>query len=53
MIGWYGISLPGTLTLSLIIARTAVVFALQSWLAESPEQKRTASAPAYFSVGMA
>ncbi|KAK4944404.1 hypothetical protein LTR66_014506 [Elasticomyces elasticus] len=36
-----------------MIGWTAVVFALQSWLAESPEQKRTASAPAYFSVGMA
>jgi hypothetical protein len=32
---------------------TAVVFALQSWLAETPEQKRTATTPALFSVGMA
>ncbi|OCL06093.1 translation initiation factor SU [Glonium stellatum] len=30
-----------------------IVFALQSWLAETPEQKRTATTPGYFSVGMA
>ncbi|KAH8623942.1 hypothetical protein IG631_21647 [Alternaria alternata] len=30
----------------------AVVFAIQSWLAETPEQKRTSSTPAYFQVGM-
>ncbi|KAF2691506.1 hypothetical protein K458DRAFT_1518 [Lentithecium fluviatile CBS 122367] len=35
-----------------MIGWVAVVFAIQSWLAESPEQKRTASTPAYFSVGM-
>jgi hypothetical protein len=29
-----------------------VVFAIQSWLAESPEQRRTSSTPAYFQVGM-
>jgi len=32
--------------------RVAVVFAIQSWLAESPEQKRTSTTPAYFQVGM-
>jgi hypothetical protein len=32
--------------------RVAVVFALQSWLAETPEQKKTTSTPAYFQVGM-
>lgn len=36
-----------------MIGWTAVVFALQSWLAETPEQKRTATTPSYFSVGMA
>lgn len=36
-----------------MIGWTAVVFALQSWLAETPEQKRTATTPGYFSVGMA
>jgi hypothetical protein len=32
--------------------RVAVVFALQSWLAETPEQKKSASTPAYVQVGM-
>jgi cytochrome b561 len=32
---------------------TAVMFALQNWLAETPSQKATAATPAYFSVGMA
>ncbi|ORY11540.1 translation initiation factor SUI1 [Clohesyomyces aquaticus] len=36
-----------------MIGWTSVIFALQSWLAETPEQKRTSSTPAYFSVGMA
>jgi hypothetical protein len=36
----------------LISCRVAVVFAIQSWLAESPEQRRTSSTPAYFQVGM-
>ncbi|KAF2034409.1 hypothetical protein EK21DRAFT_108031 [Setomelanomma holmii] len=35
-----------------MIGWVAVVFAIQSWLAESPEQKRTSSTPAYFQVGM-
>jgi hypothetical protein len=33
--------------------RVAVVFSLQSWLAETPEQAKTATTPGYFSVGMA
>jgi hypothetical protein len=32
--------------------RVAVVFAIQSWLAETPEQKKTSTTPAYFQVGM-
>ncbi|KAJ4373883.1 Eukaryotic translation initiation factor eIF-1 [Neocucurbitaria cava] len=35
-----------------MIGWVAVVFAIQSWLAETPEQKRTATTPAYFQVGM-
>lgn len=35
-----------------MIGWVAVVFALQSWLAETPEQRKTAATPAYFSVGM-
>ncbi|KAJ5710816.1 hypothetical protein N7488_004972 [Penicillium malachiteum] len=30
--------------------RVAFVFSLQGWLAESPEQKKTASTPAYMST---
>ena len=33
--------------------RASVVFSLQTWLAETPEQKKVASTPGYFSVGMA
>lgn len=36
----------------LTCCRVAVVFAIQSWLAETPEQAKTASTPAYFQVGM-
>ncbi|KAF2090444.1 hypothetical protein K490DRAFT_63323 [Saccharata proteae CBS 121410] len=35
-----------------LIGWTAVVFALQAWLAETPEQKKTSTTPGYFSVGM-
>lgn len=37
----------------LIRCRVSVVFSVQSWLAETPEQKKTTTTPAYFSVGMA
>lgn len=33
-------------------SRSAVVFALQNWLAETPEQKQNATTPSYLSVGM-
>jgi hypothetical protein len=33
-------------------ARASVVFAIQNWLGESAEAKKTSSQPAYFSVGM-
>ncbi|KAF2802976.1 translation initiation factor SU [Mytilinidion resinicola] len=36
-----------------MIGWVAVVFSLQSWLAETPEQAQTATTPGYFSVGMA
>ena len=32
--------------------RASVVFAVQNWLGESQEAKKTSSQPAYFSVGM-
>jgi len=30
----------------------SVVFSVQNWLSESPEARKAASQPAYFSVGM-
>ncbi|KAF2265314.1 SUI1-domain-containing protein [Lojkania enalia] len=53
--GDMGSTMASTLPMAAIFTRNkvAVVFALQSWLAESPEQKQTSSTPAYFSVGMA
>ncbi|KAK3112929.1 hypothetical protein LTR53_010269 [Teratosphaeriaceae sp. CCFEE 6253] len=36
-----------------MIGWTAVLFATQSWLAETPAQKAASSTPGYFSVGMA
>ncbi|KAF2132256.1 hypothetical protein P153DRAFT_364687 [Dothidotthia symphoricarpi CBS 119687] len=36
-----------------MIGWVAVVFAIQSWLAETPDQKRKSTTPAYYSVGMA
>jgi hypothetical protein len=38
---------------SLTATRTSVVFAIQNWLGESEDTKKTASQPAYLSVGMA
>lgn len=45
-----GLLLPDRL---LIRCRVSVVFSVQSWLAETQEQKKTSTTPAYFSVGMA
>lgn len=36
-----------------MIGWTAVIFAIQSWLSETPASKSSASTPAIFSVGMA
>ncbi|KAF2752000.1 hypothetical protein M011DRAFT_473283 [Sporormia fimetaria CBS 119925] len=36
-----------------MVGWVSVLFAVQAWLAESKEQKRTATTPAIFSVGMA
>jgi hypothetical protein len=33
--------------------RASVVFAIQNWLGEGEDTKKSASQPAYFSVGMA
>lgn len=37
----------------LIRCRVSVVYSIQSWLAETPDQKSKTTTPAYFSVGMA
>ncbi|GAB1740102.1 hypothetical protein NU219Hw_g5020t1 [Hortaea werneckii] len=36
-----------------LIGWTAVLFSIQGWLSETPDQKANASTPGYFSVGMA
>ncbi|CAG5177928.1 uncharacterized protein ALTATR162_LOCUS8448 [Alternaria atra] len=47
-------TLSSTLPMAAIFTRNkvAVVFAIQSWLAETPDQKKTSTTPAYFQVGM-
>jgi hypothetical protein len=35
-----------------MVGRASVVFAIQNWLGESQEAKKSSSQPAYFSVGM-
>ena len=58
MIGWYvdfDLEDPWVLEFRGLnnASRASVVLSLQNWLAETPEQKRKASTPGYFSVGMA
>ena len=36
-----------------MIGWTSVLFAINSWLSETPSQRSTSATPAYFSVGMA
>ncbi|KAL6151087.1 hypothetical protein ACJQWK_11018 [Exserohilum turcicum] len=51
-------TLSSTLPMAAIFTRNktigwvSVVFAIQAWLAETPEQQKTSSTPAYFQVGM-
>jgi hypothetical protein len=51
-------TLSSTLPMAAIFTRNkmigwvAVVFAVQAWLAETAEQKKTSTTPAYFQVGM-
>ncbi|MCJ1367705.1 Eukaryotic translation initiation factor eIF-1 [Acarospora aff. strigata] len=54
MSGTMASSLPmaAMFTRNKMIGWAAVVFSLQNWLAETPEQKRTSSNPGYFQVGM-
>jgi len=41
------------LTKNKIVGWLSFVMALQSWLAETPDQKKSSSTPGYFGVGMA
>ncbi|EUC38726.1 hypothetical protein COCCADRAFT_32098 [Bipolaris zeicola 26-R-13] len=47
-------TLSSTLPMAAIFTRNkvAVVFAIQAWLAETAEQRKTSTTPAYFQVGM-
>ena len=36
----------------MILSRASLLFSLQNWLAETPEQSRKAGTPAYVGVGM-
>lgn len=38
---------------SMLFNRASLVFSLQNWLAETPEQSRKVGTPAYVGVGMA
>ncbi|KAF1344821.1 hypothetical protein BDV97DRAFT_63055 [Delphinella strobiligena] len=53
--GAVGNTLPmaAIFTKNKMIGWLAVVFAVQNWLAETPESKKKASTPGIFSVGMA
>jgi hypothetical protein len=50
-IGWYDDRSEAVEVISKSI-RASVVFAIQNWLGESNESKKSASQPAIFSVGM-
>lgn len=41
------------MTKNKVIGWVALIMALQGWLAETPDQKKTSSTPGYFGVGMA
>lgn len=55
MIGWYdGSQLPSrNLGLLLINRRASLVFAVQTWLAQTPEQANKSGTPGWMSAGMA
>ena len=38
---------------SLIVSRASFVFAVQTWLAQTPDQARKAGTPGYLAAGMA
>jgi len=47
---WYH---PAAVGLTLTILRASFVFAVQTWLAQTPEQAKHAGTPAYLAAGMA
>lgn len=52
MIGWY-VYETVYYTDRLTISRAAFVFAVQTWLAQTPEQAKKAGTPGYLSAAMA
>lgn len=42
----------GAVSILMIEQRVSLVFAIQTWLAETPESRKNAQAPGYFSVLM-
>ena len=52
VIGWSVSPLNTMRDEVLILSRTAVLVALQHWLAETPQQRKTASQPGYLTVGL-
>jgi len=53
MIGWWVLRLThDLLQVMLISVRASLVFATQTWLAETPEQATKAGTPSYLSIGM-
>ena len=53
MIGWYFETNLCTALQSLTIYRASFVFAVQTWLAQTPEQAKKSGTPGYMGAGMA
>lgn len=51
-VGWYAARSSAPHIVLNHLLRSSVVFAIQSWLAESPDAAKAKSQPAIFSVGM-
>lgn len=53
MIGWYVYTSWRIALHSLTSYRASFVFAVQTWLAQTPEQAKKSGTPSYMGVGMA
>ena len=53
MIGWYVYETEHTDSDRLTMSRASFVFAVQTWLAQTPEQAKKAGTPGYLSAAMA